>query len=80
MSGKSQAPEAVKVTIERGNAKANTKKIGKAKNGVTNTAILNRMNASNVTNAALRDARIEYLSNLSKRSIIEEEQYINDSK
>jgi len=73
MSGKSQVPDkgqypvAVKVTIERGDAKASAGKVAKARNGVADKAVTDKMDARDVTNGALRDARIEWLSKQPKR-------------
>ena len=80
MSGKSQAPDkgqqeaTAKVMVERGDAKATTGKIAEARNGVTDKAVTDKMDARDVTNAALRDARCAWLSGLPQRHIAAEKE------
>ena len=62
MLGKSHRPE-----IARANARANMTKVANAKAGVKAKRIADKMDVQDVTNAVLRDARIEYLSTLPKR-------------
>jgi len=75
MSGKSQVPDkgqqpvAAKVAIERGDAKASAGKVAKARNGVADKTVADKIDARDVTNGALRDARIEYLNELPKRGV-----------
>ena len=59
-------PTLDKVNELRADSKATPNEIAKAKQGVGDSAILNKMDKPNVTRGELRDARIEYLNSLER--------------